>query len=800
MAESLGSRIIPFRELKTDQKALAVKLFREKHPHKAEILQSVKWDFAKNAPVEFTFVPEVGNSIVSETLDYTPEEFKRIEQISNEIEGNKRVFDPKKIVEKDRICLFRKEKGGQIIQIKESELLKLQKKQNLHLIYSVENVNSISKRRPIWVSEEEYLIRKKEQADARRENHKIWNKNNPKSHHADNEKQKRKAERLKKDPYAFYSKSQKKVVALKTIYDEIMKEDSNDSRILELMGISTDDLDEMYDNVRIINNLGENLSQGLSDDEKDVRDDIDPVFEEGLNVRKIFEIFTSIKNDIPLFKNLIKEYEKRYGKDAGKQIKKIFDEYTGKYSIAFDAKSYSSLKKERMKNLLTEQMNLVSAKANNIINNIDKKYFVKTKSKLTPSSKDYFSAVTQNLNLYIKKAQQRVQKENEGFDLMVAEAQQKRTATISTVNIIRTSLSDIFNINRHQKNSTQVSFTVNKKNNNLSVIPNFDVEEYPVEAWIYEGTLIPTNISLEKTMKNGTDYGCYLAAMYFYTLVSNTPFDEDYTQSYEINVNRVPSVYNQNGSYKSGEQYLSEMKQKKEIRIKHKSDDMHVRGDWILEYHGLTFKAFKTAQSNDYITNDSYSGSAIEFEESDFINPITQLPEPVERTKKGFIKNINMLPYVRNLYNKIYSAVITADPNYATATQGDFDINVRNVNPLWTVLEYGGYTGGHAKGPAIGSKYGLPHGSKDSGFTYQAPLGFKRIVDAQYNAIISSAKTTPTTKRYTNSRRSAKFNFDITKLDTEEYSGLVDILREQDHTIGTAFISNGMLWKWEPAK
>ena len=342
------------------------------------------------------------------------------------------------------------------------------------------------------------------------------------------------------------------------------------------------------------------------------------------------------------------------------------------------------------------------------------------------------------------------------------------------------------------------------------------------------------------------DFGCLFAATYFYTLVANTPIDETYQlqadgdreQGIKATVGekrnywakaRIALKRRKNHHVTDDNKTLQELYEEFKARGEHITntsyrtrihypDKESVRGDWVMNFRGVKFKAFYSEpnkKSENFIPD-------ICFDEDDFINPVTQndaanlrgaiiedeaaddeetdIVDKKNRyysiTKKGKkrIRNVAFSPYIWNLAEKIYEA--TKDKGYTDITP-----EVHNINPRWQILEYGGYQS-DKNGPWMGSgKYGLPHGVTESGFSFQAPMGFKRIVDAQYNLIMTEKELKASA--YTNSRRALRYNFDITKMDSTEYEELRELFATQDNTLTLSNIHNidtKTVWKWEDVK
>lgn len=301
------------------------------------------------------------------------------------------------------------------------------------------------------------------------------------------------------------------------------------------------------------------------------------------------------------------------------------------------------------------------------------------------------------------------------------------------------------------------------------------------------------------SIKHDVDFGCLLAATYFYTLVSNTPVDEPYRKEVgqKLNVWDRPSFTVKDGKVIKGEEQLRDEISKNGTRIKrtryrtvtHIPDEESVRGDWVLYFRGKTFKAYHSQpnKKGKSVAVDCY------FTEDDFRNPITESSfddiKSAFYNKNGDIKNTAFKPYIWTLAERIQKVV-------GDSHSDEYMPVVENLNPRWSILEYGRYKS-EPNGPWAGvGTYGLPHGVTNKGFSYQAPMGFKRIVDAQYNAIITASAVYNKQKygvdmgnasAYTRGNRALKWNIDITKAADPEYqlkhASTFEALFAQDNTL-----------------
>lgn len=262
--------------------------------------------------------------------------------------------------------------------------------------------------------------------------------------------------------------------------------------------------------------------------------------------------------------------------------------------------------------------------------------------------------------------------------------------------------------------------------------------------------------SLAKNVKVAQKQEAMAVAKYFQILVSNTPMDEEYVYNaaeYEDRIspsaraqwkelskekrrifskiwyldNYTPKIRNALNANEQAvleigqamsranqtielenrisdiNKEIEELKKQKEefFEKRHKPDNDYVRGDWVLTFRGVRFKAFQTSRS----TSADVYFSKEDFEVVDDFNSITKIANIIqEKTKDGVVG-------------------------------GGFKVS--NDNPRAAMLEYGGYDTGDS-GPNIGSKYA--HGVKNS-HTWQAPKGFYRLTNAMWNDIAKDTKT-----------------------------------------------------------
>ena len=360
----------------------------------------------------------------------------------------------------------------------------------------------------------------------------------------------------------------------------------------------------------------------------------------------------------------------------------------------------------------------------------------------------------------------------------------------------------------------------------ITLIPDWEPEEYEIIG-ILKPAYVPNTKNKwkektsKKTVSHEVDAGSLLAATYFYTLVSNTPIDEPYTirdngrktnywDRARIALKKNSKDHRKQSENKTLQEIVEELKEKEskitKTRYKntaHVPDEESVRGDWVLYFRGKTFKAFKSTPAS----NSGSVSDPIYFNEEDFMDPVTDSAmgdlNSVFNTN-GKIKNTNFKPYIWHIAEVIAK---NTDTN-----SNDMAIKVENINPRWQILEYGGYKSDKS-GPWKGSgKYGRQHGVDEEGFSYQAPRGFKRIVDAQYNAIMTksalynkakSSGDVGSSTAYTRANRSLDWNMDITRMNESQFSELMNKLIDEDKTLSIEnihTIDGNKVWRWEEIK
>ena len=206
-----------------------------------------------------------------------------------------------------------------------------------------------------------------------------------------------------------------------------------------------------------------------------------------------------------------------------------------------------------------------------------------------------------------------------------------------------------------------------------------------------------------------SNYGDVVAACFFQLLVSNTPIDEPYSglrKRKYYTTKQVSSydkeVYDGETYYynKTAEEIYKEKEANREVKyyyehFTHTPDDEVVRNDWVFVYKGKAF----------HPTDSEFAGCF---------------------DKPGDFNSVKQIATVFKTYS-------------STSKIKSVSFSYHNTNPRWEQLEYGGYPQENNSGPWKGSgKYGYMHGIKDH-FTYQAPYGYLRLIEAQWNMLINSS-------------------------------------------------------------
>lgn len=222
--------------------------------------------------------------------------------------------------------------------------------------------------------------------------------------------------------------------------------------------------------------------------------------------------------------------------------------------------------------------------------------------------------------------------------------------------------------------------------------------------------LLPKEAIESYYVKN--QYGDVLAACFFQILVSNTPIDEPYKykerrEVYEFddvspykdvlieNESKTASAYYQ--TTRTGKEIFEEREKTRKKVVKyidrvHIPDKDVVRNDWVFRYKGKDFKP----------TDSEFEGCF---------------------DKKADYTSIRKI------------ATIFKQHSMNSGIKG-ISFTYQNTNPRWEQLEYGGYVQNYNSGPWKGTgKYGFEHGVKDH-FTYQAPNGWLRLIEAQWNVLM----------------------------------------------------------------
>lgn len=279
---------------------------------------------------------------------------------------------------------------------------------------------------------------------------------------------------------------------------------------------------------------------------------------------------------------------------------------------------------------------------------------------------------------------------------------------------------------------------------------------------VYKRAVLLTPAKIPKIYRFNRLYGCIIAATFFQLLVSNTPIDEPYVFTRRVkrkkkNWVKIRLLNGQgiNARARSAEDLAEEMLSMPKIvyyntRETHTPDEKSVRADWVLTFRGKNFKAWDSEQE-DYSEQVNIDGY--------------MKPEWFEN--KGDQWSIN----------EIAEFLVDHTDEY------NFDLNFEynNLNPRWEILEKGGYTTN--SNPKVGSRYGFEHGVTN-GFSYQAPKGFIRIIEAYWNMTIESGRWNGHVSNFIN--KTKRTTLDVSNV----YSDLMQEIQDYDHFIGDKYFTS----------
>lgn len=245
-------------------------------------------------------------------------------------------------------------------------------------------------------------------------------------------------------------------------------------------------------------------------------------------------------------------------------------------------------------------------------------------------------------------------------------------------------------------------------------------------------------------------YGSLVAAGFFQLLVSNTPIDEpyDYIERRKY-IKKGKAKYTDEMVTKDGKRIKYELPDEeiyeqwttgssveyKEIKRHHEPDTDVVRNDWEFNYKGRIFKP----------TDKCFEGKDIEL-----------FGKPGDRSA-------------------IAKIAVIFEKETAKSKIRTHNFTYKNTNKRWEQLEYGGYPNSNS-GPWKGSgKYQKEHGVKDH-FTYQAPHGWLRLIEAQWNMVFEQGSDFDFVEAFIKEQAS-----DVSVV-AEEF---VEKLKKYDPSIGT---------------
>lgn len=243
------------------------------------------------------------------------------------------------------------------------------------------------------------------------------------------------------------------------------------------------------------------------------------------------------------------------------------------------------------------------------------------------------------------------------------------------------------------------------------------IKKFPIPKKFSTNFKLPFGIPMKvlKRKKALDWYGTVVAATFFQLLISNTPVDEEYYYDeyrniYEHDeVKLTKKIKNADGQIvevpRDSAEVLADkvdsfkIKTVKKYRRLHKPDDDYVRDCWEFNFKGEVFKPTEFPKELFEVPGDYKSIEQLAFKFQ-------------ERVAKSKIKSINW--------------------------------TYRNTHKRWMQLEYGGYmTPKSEKKLGIGgkyhsAKYSRYHGVSEHGYSYMAPAGFLRLIEAQWNILTTN--------------------------------------------------------------
>ena len=271
---------------------------------------------------------------------------------------------------------------------------------------------------------------------------------------------------------------------------------------------------------------------------------------------------------------------------------------------------------------------------------------------------------------------------------------------------------------------------------------------------------IPIPVEIAKNYAERCFFGSTKAAAFFQLLVSNTPIDEEYEYTYrktylktnstryfdEFNDKELSRMAREDGLNRILRDSRDVIKDKlkgaklvtKTYTAIHKPDSSYVRYDWEFTYKNKTFtpkEVMNACQDEDLFTKKG---------DADAIEKIANYFWA--QTKDSGIKNENFV--------------------------------YKNTNPRWELLEYGGYERDSVT-VSIGKKYGFEHGVKN-GWTYQAPRGYLRLIEGQWNMLIKSGVIYDSIAEFLN-----KGNWDVSIFKNDEFKNVIKEIAKYSPTAGT---------------
>ncbi|MBQ0112962.1 MAG: hypothetical protein KBT03_07520, partial [Bacteroidales bacterium] len=260
--------------------------------------------------------------------------------------------------------------------------------------------------------------------------------------------------------------------------------------------------------------------------------------------------------------------------------------------------------------------------------------------------------------------------------------------------------------------------------------------------------------------------GCLGAAIFFQNLVANTPIDEEYTyqitrykrrnrdENGRIRYGKLTTGRGKDRTVVSSESIAKNVMEggqveEYKVNAKHVPDNEEVRGDWVLTFRGMNFKAYET-------------------DEPKWVNPSYNIGKINAYFRKSLFEKPNDIHSIMEIATIL--AKNTMQLNNSDVNKTDSTFEYINKNGRWALLEYGGYYEKDSEGnvkpstsvPKQGAKH--THGTKN-GFVYQAPRGMLRITELIWNGLLENRSLTYFQTLSQFIKKMGLYNYDISQAD-----------------------------------